>query len=428
MSPAGQFVSTARRPVCAALPWALVLSTLVGLYAITPNFRSRDGAAAAPLGGDFLQEWIGGYIIRRGEADRLYDPDYAKRLQHDPDVVGYRWRADRYLPIVYPPFYYLLVSPLAALNSATATAVWAGLMVGALCLTLLLWQRLARFDTATLGWVALAVLLFPPLVENMISSQKGTLILLLFTASYALLRAGWPMAAGLVFGLIAFKPQLALLVAFAMLFKRQWRFVLGGATTGMLLALLSLAASWQACEDYVRFALGTGNYLQTAGYDLTKAHNWRGFFALMLGEQAPPLVVTLATLSACAATIFLVARLLAGRLDTNSPNFARQFAGMVIGTVLVSPHLLTYDLTVLLPVFLLATGPNRVPKLAIVLFAACAVSAPLALACGVQISVFVLAVALTVLMRERWQAHEAGAHRVRSAAISAALSGKYPCR
>jgi hypothetical protein len=225
-----------------------------------------------------------------------------------------------------------------------------------------------------------------------------------FTATYALLRGGWPFAAGIVFGLVAFKPQLALVIAVVMLAKRQWRFVLGGATTGIVLLIVSLATSWQACEDYVQFALGTGSYLQTPGYELAKAHNWRGFFTLLLNGQAPTWTVSIATLGASAATLYLAWRLLAGPIDAASDKFPWQFSGLMIATVLVSPHLLTYDLTVLLfPVFLLATGPVRMTRAAAVMYAACAVSAPLAGALGFQMSVVVLGGSLVCLtLANQW--------------------------
>jgi hypothetical protein len=378
--------------VATLLPWAVAAMLVAGIYATTPNFRWRDDAAAAPFGGDFLQEWIGGYLVASGNADRLYDADYTKQLQHDPAIIGYRWSERRYLPMVYPPYYYAGVRPLATLSSVAATLVWAGLMVAALGFALVVCRRLAGWNAAALGWVAVLALVFPPLVENLITSQKATVLLLLFAATYALLRAGSPFFAGVAFGLVAFKPQLAAPIAVMMLCKRQWRFVLGGATTGVVLLLVSLATSWQACEDYVRFALGTGSYLQSPGYDLAKAHNWRGFFTLLADGQASAWEISLATLVACFATLFFAWRLFAGPFDAASDRFPRQFAGLMIATVLVSPHLLTYDLTILLlPVLLLATGSASRPRAAAVIYAACAVSTPLVGILGLQVSVLVLA-------------------------------------
>ena len=76
------------------------------------------------------------------------------------------------------------------------------------------------------SWLLPLSLLFMPLIENFTTCQKGSVLLLILTATYYLLVTKRPYWAGLVFGLIAFKPRFALPIAIAMLCKRQWRFVL----------------------------------------------------------------------------------------------------------------------------------------------------------------------------------------------------------
>ena len=114
------------------LPLSVAATIVVCLYAFSPNFRPVSGPAASPYGGDFLQEWVGGWIVRAGDRGRFYDVQYAYRLEHDEPLVGFHWNADEYLPMVYPPFYYLLVSPLSLVSFHAATWLWAGLMVAAL--------------------------------------------------------------------------------------------------------------------------------------------------------------------------------------------------------------------------------------------------------------------------------------------------------
>jgi hypothetical protein len=48
------------------------------------------------------------------------------------------------------------------------------------------------------------------------------------------------------------------------------------------------------------------------------------------------------------AVILLIARLLRGRIVTDSTRFSLQYAGLVFATVLLSPHFYVYDLTILL--------------------------------------------------------------------------------
>ena len=123
-------------------PIAAAAIIVVCTYAISPNFiRYEGGLQTSPYAGDFLHEWVGGYIVRAGDRSRLYDLSYARALQHDPDLVGFEFREDRFLPMVYPPAYYLLVSPFSRLPFAAAAWVWAALSVSCLVATIALLRR-----------------------------------------------------------------------------------------------------------------------------------------------------------------------------------------------------------------------------------------------------------------------------------------------
>jgi len=375
---------------------ALIVFALVDCA--SPNFRPDFDPSLGPYGGDFLQEWIGGYLVRTGQAARLYDGPFVRRLQHDADLIGFDWNADRYLPMVYPPFYYAAVSPLSLLPMPAAALVWAAIVLLFLVATQVLLARTLAPPPGRTAWLWPCAVLFAPLLENLTSNQKATVLLFLFAATYVLLRRGRSFAAGAVFGLLAFKPQLAILIGAAMVWKRQWRFVAGAAATVLALLLLSLSMGIDACRDYLAFSTRTADYLQTAGYDLAKSHSWYGFFHLALGG-ASDAAIRWASLVAVAATVGVVVWLTSGPLQPKSNRFVTQYSGLVVASLLVSPHLLTYDLTVLLlPAVLLGVeqaaqgairGPTwrRIVAAVIVLLLACNVSTPLARACGIQLSV-----------------------------------------
>jgi hypothetical protein len=201
--------------------WAVAATLLVaGLACLaSPNFHAGFDPARGPLGGDFLQEWIGGYLVRSGQAARLYDGPYVRALEHDAGLVGFDWSGQRYLPMVYPPFYYALVSPLSLLPLGAAGVVWAALMILFLAATQVLLARGLEGPGGRSAWLWPCAILFAPLVQNLTSGQKGTVLLLLFAATYVLFRRGRPFWAGVVFGLLAFKPQLTLVIGAAMLAK-----------------------------------------------------------------------------------------------------------------------------------------------------------------------------------------------------------------
>lgn len=414
------FVSAANRGVarCAhsrrqawAGPCALSAALLFAIFYHSPNFRASVGPGATPFGGDFLQEWVGGYIVRAGDYARFYDLEYARELEHDEGLIGFEWNEHRFLPIVYPPFYYVAVSPLSLLSVRTAAGVWALLMIA--CLVgagwLLIWH--GRKELPKLSpWLLPASLFFMPLIENLTSSQKGSLCLLILSGTFVLFDRRKPYWAGLVFGLLAFKPQLTLVIAFAMLLSGQWRFVLGGATTGLALGAACLAMGSDVCQQYVAFSTGAADYLHTSGYDLTKSHCLYGFFTLLASGEATVFVkgLALASFLGVGALLYIVLR---RGVRPGTPGWAVQFSALVLASVLVSPHLFTYDLTILLlPIFLLGIALARRSSwpanravlgwLLALLFAGAGISPLIAKVTSVQLSVLLCLALLVYLARE----------------------------
>lgn len=410
-----------------SMPVLISVLLLVILFAFTPNFRWSD-LRESPYAGDFLQEWVGGHIVLKGDRSRLYDRPYAKAIEHDPTIVRFAWDESQYLPIVYPPFYYSLVSPLSLMPVRVAAWVWAGLMVLSLggfvaliahCMdkhspsSSLSSSDLDRESEKrfTFLWALPGVILFAPVLESLSSSQKGPVCLLLLTATYLLLRRDRALMAGVVFGLLAFKPQLTLVLIGVMLAKREWRFLLGSSFTGACLLGWSLMVGGKACLDYVTFATTAGDYWQSAGYDLHKSHSLFGFFELIssMTGRAGGVPMRAAQGTAIAIVVVLLIRLLQGPLRTTSSRFPLQFAGISIATVLLSPHLFTYDLTLLLlPIVLIGTwcwkrreerSPAVQGSMAMValLYVLPGVSPSLALLSGIQITVPVMLALLYAL-------------------------------
>jgi hypothetical protein len=412
------------------IPVAVSVLVITGLLGLSSNFRWPSSPEGTPYGGDFLHEWTGGYIVRAGDRDRLYDGGYAIALEHDPNVIGFALRPDAYLPMVYPPFYYVLVSPLSALSFRAAALLWLGLSLVWFAASAALLGR-ALHPAGTLGgivrdiearmaaagavlgrWMLPIAVAFAPFVENLRSSQKGTLSLLILSATFLLLQRGRSLTAGLVFGLQAFKPQLAVVIGLAMLAKRQWRFAFGAGLTVAVLVGLSLAVGARPCLDYLRFTREVGDYIRAQPTYLHRSHCLYAFFTLLAHESSTS--VRLVTLLAGASTVWLLARLLRGPLVPAAPVFLAQFSGLVLATVLLSPHFLTYDLTILLlPMLLLAllllNGAGRPIErralcwLLVALYVAAGVSPLIARQAGVQVSTLIIfgLLALLASLRER---------------------------
>ncbi len=177
--------------------------------------------------------------------------------------------------------------------------------------------------------------------------QKSGLLLLILSATYILLRQQRPLSAGLVFGLIAFKPHLGLLIGIAMLLKGQWRFVGGSAITVSSLVGICFLTGPDLCMDYFQQCIGSGDYTNSGGYALEEAQSLHAVCHLAFDSFSPKLAVSIAAILGL-GVIVLLQRILRGALETESQLFGLQFASLVVVTVLISPHFYQYDLTILL--------------------------------------------------------------------------------
>ena len=342
-------------------PWFGLLMPLLIAAAIllfSPNFKSIEGVRSGSLGGDFLQEWVGGYIANSEEPDRIYDLDHFKAIQHDPEIVGFQWPEKSYFPAVYPPFFYQMMRPFSVLPYPIASKIW--LLISALAVSIsgwLLWRfYLPARKLVLIGLFALIV--FVPLITCLVTGQKAAFLLLVLTGTFLLLHHEQPLSAGLVFGLIAFKPHLGLVIGIAMLLKRQWAFAAGAITTVALMVGVSWWISPKLWTDYFEVVMGMNNYVESGGYQLTDSHSLWGAVQLGLASFEPPswLVKAITGLS-MVAVVWLLVRIMRGPIKTNSGTFASQFAGLVIAMVMLSPHFYSYDLTILLlPMVLLGSA------------------------------------------------------------------------
>jgi len=379
----------------------LAAFVLLAMFLRSPNFDAASGVDARPYGGDFVQEYAGGWILRQGEAARLYESGYLQSVEHDPGVVGFTWNPDLWFPPVYPPFYYAAVSPLTAFEYPTALTLWLGLLV--LCgLSSLVWLT-ARFPfwRERALWVVPAAVVFVPFTESIVSAQKGTVLLALFTTTFALSERGRPFAAGAVFGLVAFKPQLGIVLAGVAAFQRDARFLAGAAATGVALLCLSLAADPALPLEWARSIANATPQMEPEL--LRRSHSALGQVRLLVGAWSGPVVIGLWAVFAGAAAAALGTILRSTRARDDRP---LRFTAVVLTTLLVSPHLYGYDLTLLLLPFALligdATDSNRKARVAwaIALFLLCGVSERIAAIVPIQSSTWAMFGLLFFLARD----------------------------
>lgn len=329
--------------------FALPLLAAIGVVCLSPNYRQVDKGQVreGPIGGDFLQEWIGATIVGSGNGPRLYDAEYARQVQHDAALLGFEWSPHEYYPIVYPPFYYWLLSPLALWGLQTAAIIWCLLNGLAFSIALWLLSRYAASDwQKPTEWIALSVFYFPLLLSlNM--GQKSGLLTLIFVGSFVLLTEGRRAASGIVAGCMFFKPHLGLVLFPTMLLKRRFAFIIAAALPVTLGLLISLMMGSEACQGFFNVCVNAASYASTPGYSLANSHTIWTAVAMALPSTPPATSLVVAwTIALAVVLVLLLISLKRARSDDRQNRLF--FSAIIVGTVLLAPHFYTYDLSLLL--------------------------------------------------------------------------------
>ncbi len=386
--------------------YAVLLAAAIGAavwVAWLTSLLARTGfldLAGNIKGADFVEFYAAGRIVATHRTDHLYDFDLQSRVEHEL-TVPQEWSG--FHGFITPPFFALPFVPLSALPYAVALALWNGL--GLLLVPGSLW--LLRGPKAEPGrpLPVLWALAFVPVFAAVSYGQNSLLSLFILAAVFALLGQGRDGIAGLVLGLLLYKPQLVLVLALLFALERRWTALLGVAATGTALVLVSLRMSLPAAHAYVRLASSFPTMLADPAFPTWKMHSLYSFFVLLLpGHLA--LATGLALLSS--AVVILAVRTLQPPYHAGALH--GWFAAAIWGSVLVSPHVPLYDLCLLvLPAALLHSERHdetlwRGGVAAI--WAATIVSQPLArvlragLGPSLQLSVPVIAVAGYYLLRD----------------------------
>jgi alpha-1,2-mannosyltransferase len=334
----GAWLSAERIRVYATIVFAL------GLFAILALLATSNGLIdyqRRPLGTDFSNVYAAGKYVLEGKPDAPFSPPLQHKKEQSifgTDTPFYGWH--------YPPVFLALAAVLALLPYFAALAVWQ-----LTTLPLYFWNVLAITRDSRAFLPALA---FPAVFINLAHGQNGFLTAALLGGGM-LLMDRTPVIAGMMLGLLVYKPQFALLIPLALAVSARWRVFWTAAATVLMVCAASYlaygAAAWNAFFDSLAFTRtvvleegGTGFYKIQSAFAAVRL--WNGPVALAYAAQA---IVTL-------AAAFLIVRI--WRSESALPFKA---AALIAGALLVTPYALDYDLVVMGPAiaFLAAHGLKR---------------------------------------------------------------------
>ena len=313
---------------------AAVLLFAAGVFASDhllgdPPFSRRG----RPVFTDHLAFYTAGRLVRDGRAGDLYDLSAVARYQ--ADLFPGRW--DALEAFRNPPFFALPFALTAGLPYAASGWLWTLVGVAVFAGGLLVLDRRPPF------WAVATV----PAVLCVVYGQTSLASVGILAAVGRLLVGRRPFPAGVVAGLLWFKPPLLLgLVVWGLLdVRRLWPAAAGCVLTGAALT----AGSWLVVPEAWEAFVGTlGGNTAFDRFDWWKAPGPRAFWRLLLG---PGTLATGLWLLSAAAGFWGFWRV--WRANRDRP--AVGFAAAVLLTLWASPHALVYDWAILsVPAVLLA--------------------------------------------------------------------------
>jgi hypothetical protein len=288
--------------------------------------QTREGLSnglGRPFGDDFVNYWSGAFLAFHGRVAEVYD--FAAFHAFEQAVTA---PSIQYYHYSYPPVLLLLTLPLAVIPYVPALFVWLGATWYAFYRAL----RLTGHAGALL--LSLAV---PALFISAVGGQNGAMTAALLGGGLMLVDRR-PVVAGILFGMMIYKPHLAFMLPFALLAGRRWLVVFVTGATAALLVGASIAVygadAWLQYQHNIAVLRtviledGTGVshrmvsvfvFARHFGADAAMSYAWQAVGALL-------------------AAVFIVRS-----WWREEPAHIRN-AVLVVGTCLATPYLQDYDL------------------------------------------------------------------------------------
>jgi hypothetical protein len=222
----------------------------------------------------------------------------------------------------------------------------------------------SRPDWRTWGLVPLLILVSAPFLQALTHGQNTFISLLLLTVAVTLWRSRRGYPAGLVIGLLCYKPQLAALAAIILCLDLGWRAAAGFATTAAALFLITLVALPGSLGDYLYRLPSILHFMQVESPYIWERHaTLRAFWRLLLqGHAAGAAAFAVNALTVLCSAALGAGLLWAARRTRRTTNLARRsiardrlIAAAVVAMPLVMPFYFDYDLLLLaIPAVMLA--------------------------------------------------------------------------
>ncbi|HEY3795492.1 MAG TPA: glycosyltransferase family 87 protein [Bradyrhizobium sp.] len=346
----GEWLTRERIRMVAA---AVLIASAAGFLYLVVTATGGVDLQGRPIGTDFSNVYAAGTYVLDGNFQAPFDS--VQQYAREQAIFG---AATQFYGWHYPPYFLFVAAALAWMPYGLALFVWQAVTLSLYLLAIrAILKTFAPEGGATASadplWLVLA-LAFPAVLINVGHGHNGFLTAALLGGGLVVLDRR-PLVAGILFGLMAYKPQFGLMIPIALAAGGYWRTFIAAAVTAVLLTLTTtLVFGVQVWHAFFVGAEFTRTVVLEQGD--TGWHKIQSIFSWARMWGAP---VPLAYAIQGAAT--LVIAMASAWLWHGKAPYPLKAAGLCLAAILATPYTLDYDMMVLAPAiaFLAVDGMAR---------------------------------------------------------------------
>lgn len=337
-------------------PWRLKCYPRAFLFALAAGFFIAifvgQGASTLTgrLGGDYPAFYGAGRLIAQGDWNNLYNLGKQTELQKDL----YPGEDNVLMPFPYPPFLAVAYYPLALIPYRISYFVHTIFMVAVLFTAILLLCPIHEQIRQNYLFVACIALSFYPMFRAILGGQNTAITFLLIVLSWRAVLAKKELLAGMILGLLLFKPQFGIPLIGLYVISGRWLVGVGSLFISLILYGIGVLVSgpmW--VQSWYHFTTWLAQ--ADAGINYDKAISWVGFFQATLGWKNSVSLLIGWLMSMVTLGVVAVIWVTGGR----RADMTAQLAVAMPALVLMPPHVNYYDVSLVLFTYMAIIGTNK---------------------------------------------------------------------
>jgi hypothetical protein len=291
--------------------------------------------AGQVIGTDYIQFYAAGRTLMKGNSAYLYDFAYQSSLERE--IIGPGLSS--FHAFITPPLFASIFVPLSMLPYSISFVIWSvlGLIFLGISVVLLTHQDIRKTFTWALIWF--------PVFASISFGQNSLLSLAILSIVFLCWKEEKYFLSGLITGLLFYKPQLiiGLLVLYILDHRIERKAITGFVVAIVVIIFLNIFLFPEASSAYLNFVTHElPSLISRDQFPIWHMHTIRGFWILLLGDYNTVADI-LYVLSIGVITVGFIKYYQHYQLDR-----ILIFSAAICLTMLITPHAMIYDWSLLL--------------------------------------------------------------------------------